>query len=490
MNFRSEPRSKSAGRELRASFEKHLQARSITAPMTIIRSKRWRGDWLAKGAKPVSQEPGRRRGARNSRNARSRARAPHDVRWMVPASRSCARLFPLRAARRTHHHGPAVIEEAESTTVIGPGGNGNDRRPRQSCHVAACQRNAHEQRSQKLSAQLEVAWNTLISIASEQAAAMVNSSFSAVLGEMEDLSAGVFDADGAMMAQSVQGAPGHLGSLSLGVKHFARRFRRATLAPGDVLITNDPWLVSGHKHDITVVTPVFLGKASRVHCQQLPYRGYRRPDLLGRRYGRLRGRATNSHDEAVAARQAATSSSSLLIEQNVRSPDLVIGDSWRRCPPTRRLTPPGRLHARQAFRRPERAVAERSPSVLNGSCGDAITRRPRWRISRIASSSTDSTSRCHIIVKLTVKGDRIVVDYDGTSPQVPKGINCVLNFTQAFTHYALKCLLAPKSPNNDGSFCPIEVRAPEASIVHARFPAAVGGRHLVGLYIPFAIFGA
>src|SRR5690348_8086809 len=108
--------------------------------------------------------------------------------------------------------------------------------------------------------QLEVAWNTLISIASEQAAAMVNSSFSAVLGEMEDLSAAVFDATGTMMAQSVQGAPGHLGSLSLGLKHFCRAFPEPTLQPGDILITNDPWLVSGHKHDISIATPVFLGR--------------------------------------------------------------------------------------------------------------------------------------------------------------------------------------------------------------------------------------
>ncbi|MFM8533386.1 MAG: hydantoinase B/oxoprolinase family protein, partial [Acidimicrobiia bacterium] len=89
---------------------------------------------------------------------------------------------------------------------------------------------------------LEVCWNRLISIASEQAAAMVNSSFSAVLGEMEDLSAGVFDARGVMLAQSVQGAPGHLGSLSAGVKAFLEFFRPADLRPGDVLITNDPWI--------------------------------------------------------------------------------------------------------------------------------------------------------------------------------------------------------------------------------------------------------
>jgi N-methylhydantoinase B len=96
----------------------------------------------------------------------------------------------------------------------------------------------------------------------------------------------------------------------------------------------------------------------------------------------------------------------------------------------------------------------------------------------------------HIAVEITVSGDRILVDYAGTSPQVPKGINSVLNFTRAFSQYAVKCLVAPDSPNNDGSFAPIEVRAPEGTIVNASHPAPVGGRHLVGLYIPFAIFGA
>jgi N-methylhydantoinase B len=96
----------------------------------------------------------------------------------------------------------------------------------------------------------------------------------------------------------------------------------------------------------------------------------------------------------------------------------------------------------------------------------------------------------HIAVRIEVAGERIVVDFAGSSPQASKGINSVLNFTKAFSHYAIKCLLAPDSPNNDGSFAPIEVRAPPGSILNATYPAPVGGRHLVGLYIPFAIFGA
>jgi N-methylhydantoinase B len=336
---------------------------------------------------------------------------------------------------------------------------------------------------------LEVAWNTLISIASEQAAAMVNSSFSAVLGEMEDLSAGVFDADGTMMAQSVQGAPGHLGSLSLGVKHFCSAFPASRLSPGDVLITNDPWLVSGHKHDITVVTPVFLGKrlvgftASNCHTV----------DIGGRIFSAA---GTDVYEEGLQIPlmklfAAGRRNDQLfhIIQENVRSPDLVIGDLM------------AQVSANEtASRRLVEFMSENRLGDLR-ALSHAITERTDRFMRRAISAVSDGvyTDRIvldgfdqalHIDVKLTVKGDRIVVDYEGSSPQVAKGINCVLNFTRAFTYYALKCLLAPESPNNDGSFGPIEVRAPEGSIVHARYPAAVGGRHLVGLYIPFAIFGA
>ncbi|MCH6552287.1 MAG: hydantoinase B/oxoprolinase family protein, partial [Planctomycetes bacterium] len=174
--------------------------------------------------------------------------------------------------------------------------------------------------------ELEVCWNRLVSIASEQAATMVNSAFSVVLGEMEDLSAGVFDRRGVMLAQSVQGAPGHLGSLGIGVKHFVAAFDAGSLAPGDVLITNDPWLVSGHKHDITVVIPVFLGRrlvgftASNCHAV----------DIGGRIFSATAETVYEEglHIPMMKLFDAGRRNETLfrLIETNVRSPELVLGD--------------------------------------------------------------------------------------------------------------------------------------------------------------------
>ena len=336
---------------------------------------------------------------------------------------------------------------------------------------------------------LEVCWNRLISIASEQGASMVNSSFSAVLGEMEDLSAGVFDANGVMMAQSVQGAPGHLGSLSAGVKTFLHTYPVKELKPGDVLITNDPWLVSGHKHDITVVTPAFLRNrvvgfaASNCHTV----------DIGGRIFS---AGAAEVYEEGLQIPrmklfEAGRPNTTLLriLEENVRSPELVLGDLM------------AQVSANEtAVRRIVGFMTEQRLSSLDG-LSQAITSRTARLMRQAIRRVPDGTYRdrthldgfdvpLEICVAVKVKGDTICVDFAGTSPQVPKGINCVLNFTEAFVRYSLKCLLAPDSPNNDGSFAPIRVKAPAASIVNARYPAPVGGRHLVGLYIPGVIFGA
>lgn len=336
---------------------------------------------------------------------------------------------------------------------------------------------------------LEVFWNRMVSIASEQAAALVNSSFSTVLGEMEDLSAAVFDDRGVMLAQSVQGAPGHLGSLSLGLKHFVAHFRRSDLRPGDVLITNDPWLVSGHKHDITVVTPVFRRRRllgfSASNCHTV--------DIGGRIFSAAAGEVLEEGLQIPMMKlfDAGRRNDTLyrLIQDNVRSPELVLGDLM------------AQVSANDVAAR--KLLGFIDEYRLDGlrSLADAITSRTA-RVMRAAIAAVpDGTYRDRvsldgfeapltIAIGVTVKDDALTVDFAGTSPQIAKGVNSVLNYTKAFTYYAVKCALAPDTPNNDGTFEPIRVVAPAGSIVNATYPAPVGGRHLVGLFIPFAVFGA
>src|ERR1700724_4163073 len=106
---------------------------------------------------------------------------------------------------------------------------------------------------------LEVFWSRLISICNEQAAALMRTSFTTIVRESEDLSAGVFDPAGNMIAQSVTGTPGHINSMAQSMRHFLAQYPLHELQPGDVLITNDPWFTSGQLHDLTIMTPVFQG---------------------------------------------------------------------------------------------------------------------------------------------------------------------------------------------------------------------------------------
>ena len=95
-----------------------------------------------------------------------------------------------------------------------------------------------------------------------------------------------------------------------------------------------------------------------------------------------------------------------------------------------------------------------------------------------------------IVVSIDVRDRELVVDYDGTSPQVDRGINVVYNYTHAYTTYPLACSISPSVPNNAGSFRPVTVTAPEGSVLNARYPCAVGARHLIGHFLSQAVFGA
>jgi N-methylhydantoinase B len=127
---------------------------------------------------------------------------------------------------------------------------------------------------------LEVLWNRLVAVVNEQAAALMRTSFTSIVRESGDLSAGVFDPMGRMMAQAVTGTPGHINSMATCIHYFLAEYPPESLRPGDVLITNDPWKTSGHLHDLTVITPVFRDGAlvaffgNTCHAIDIGGRGY------------------------------------------------------------------------------------------------------------------------------------------------------------------------------------------------------------------------
>jgi len=336
---------------------------------------------------------------------------------------------------------------------------------------------------------LEVLWTRLIQVTNEQAAALMRTSFTPIVREVGDLSAAVFDARGLMLAQAVTGTPGHINSLATGMKHFVAAYPPRTLSPGDVLITNDPWMTSGQLNDLSVVTPVFDKRkligffGNTCHAIDIGGRG-------------LSADATEVYEEGLAIpimklydRGKPNEPLFQLLAANVRAPEEVLGD----------------LHAQVAGNQvgADRLLAyldEMGLDDLDEIGREILGRSERAMRDAIASIPDGDYERTcfvdgmgepvRIHCRLSVHRDEIIADFTGSSPQVERGMNVVLNYTTAYTNYALKCAIAPEVPHNEGSFRPVSVTAPEGSIFNCRFPAAVAARQIAGHYIPHAVFGA
>ena len=330
---------------------------------------------------------------------------------------------------------------------------------------------------------LEVIWSRLISIVDEQAAALIHSSFTTVVREAGDLSAGVFDRAGNMIAQSVTGTPGHINTMANCVRRYvAPNHPIDSLDPGDTLITNDPWQASGHLFDLTIVSPVFFrGRgvawfASTCHAV----------DIGGATMG---GDARSLYEEGLAIPlmklfRGGEANQQLfdIIRANVRVPDQVIGDIYAQevgnQVGARKLTemleeydlPDIEAVSAQILDRTEAALRDAIRALPDGAYRNTIS---------IDGFDEPLTIACEI----AVKGDQLSVDYAGSSPQVDRGINVVLNYTQAYTTYTLMAALAPGIPNNEGAFRPMDVRAPLGSILNCTRPAPVSARHLIGHFV-------
>lgn len=336
---------------------------------------------------------------------------------------------------------------------------------------------------------LEVIWSRLIAVCNEQAAALVRTSFTPSVAEAGDLSACVFDASGRLLAQAVTGTPGHINSMEVCIQHFLAAFPAATLRPGDVLVTNDPWKTSGHLHDITVVTPAFLGERLVGFFGNICHVA----DIGGRPF------SADGHSRfeeglfipPLKLYRAGEPNEDLLafVRANVRAPEQVVGE----------------LHAMTAANdvgvdRLRQSMADFGLESIE-EVAEAIIGRTeaatRAAIAALPDGTYTNSAVCDgyeapvtLAVTLTIEGDQLRADYTGTSPASPRGINVVLNYTRAYTTYALTCLLTPAVPNNEGTFRPVTVTAPEGCILNCRPPAPVSARHILGHFLPGLIFGA
>lgn len=337
--------------------------------------------------------------------------------------------------------------------------------------------------------EIEVIWSRLITNLEEQAKTLIRTSFSTILSDSEDLSAGLFDSQGNMIAQANTGTPGHINTMALGVRHFMEKFPASSLEPGDVLMSNNAYEISGHLLDVTIVTPVFYKDnligyfASTCHVTDIGGRGYNPegeniyeeglyiPYMKYYRAGKL--------NETLQA----------IIEANVRAPYEVLGDLRAQV-----------VAQEVAIRRLIDVLEEFNLSEID-TLGKEIIQRSEIAMREAISNLPDGRYENEIFTdgveepiqikcSVLIKGDELSVDFTGTSPASSKGVNVCLYYTLAYVTYALKAAIAPDIPNNEGSFRPVHVTAPEGCVLNASHPMPTAARHIIGHFAPVCVLGA
>ncbi len=335
----------------------------------------------------------------------------------------------------------------------------------------------------------QLAWNRLLSVVEEQAQVLIRSAFGTATREAGDLSAGVFLPDGKMIAQAVTGTPGHVNAMAESVKHFLKVFPPDTLRDGDVLLTNDPWKGTGHLFDMTMVSPVFHDGAlvalfaSTLHVIDIGGIGSSADGLEVYHEGLFLPILRFFHQHKVDPGVLA------IIRANVREPEQVEGDLYALVA----CNDIGGRRLKSLLTEFQLADLEQLGSYIV----EQSTQAMRQAISEWPQGTWHNTlvidgydAPITLQASVTVQAGKILVDFDGTSPSVTRGINVVKAYTDAYTSFGIRCLIGADVPNNAGSLSLVEVSAPEGSILNARFPAAVTARHIIGQMLPDVVFGA
>ena len=335
---------------------------------------------------------------------------------------------------------------------------------------------------------LQIMWKRLLSVVEEQAQVLLHTAFSPIVRECGDISAGVFDRRGAMLSQAVTGTPGHINTMAEAVRYFLRAFAPETMRPGDVYLTNDPWLASGHLNDFLLVEPVFLdgGPVAFVACTS------HLVDLGGLGMG---PEGSDVYDEGLLVPPSRLAEAGRvnellirLVKANSRSPTENEGDLYAliACCNVGRA----RLAAMM------REFGLDSLDRLSAYIVETSERATREAIARVPAG----TYRHHLRLdgydfeidlraSLRVAPDHMLLDLAGTSPGSRFGINVPINYTTAYSVFGLRCVVSPEVPNNAGSLAPFRVSAPPGCIVNAQRPAPVAMRHTIGQLMPDLVFG-
>jgi N-methylhydantoinase B len=335
----------------------------------------------------------------------------------------------------------------------------------------------------------QVLWARLRALMNEAGATLKRTAFSFPTRESNDFATVLMDLRGDSIAQSAQSIPSFLATLPLTTRSILERRPAERWAEGDVMLTNDPWLGAGHLPDVSVVQPLFWRGRLAGFVGSITHVS----DIGGTLFG---GYTRELFEEGLRfpptlIQSAAGPNETFydILRANTRVPDEVVGD----------------LHAMMAandtaIRNVARLLDEGELEDLT-RFGEYVQSRSEAAMREAIRKIPDGVYRSHIHADgyeesvriecaVHVKGDEILIDYTGTSPQVPHPLNGVHNFTFAYTVYPIKCAIAPDVPSNSGALRPFTVNAPVGSVLNCKFPAPVGLRHICGQLLQAAIYSA
>ncbi len=342
---------------------------------------------------------------------------------------------------------------------------------------------------------LEILWSGLLSIVEEMSLALKRTAYSELVREANDFSCALFDAEGNMLAQTDWiGSPGHLGSIPKVVKNTYNEFPPEKMREGDVIITNDPFIGSGHLPDIVIMTPLFYQGKLIAFAVNIAHHS----DIGGRAPGGHVADSREIFEEGIRIPlmklyDGGKEKKEILkiLTANVRLPNQLMGDLKAQMSANyvaaQRLSEFLRTNNLKDLKSLSEAVIE----VSERNIRKEIEKLPdgEYSYEELMDGPEPGTS---VKLKVTIKisGSNMHVDWTGSSPQTEWGLNSVFNYTYAYTIHAIKGSIDPATPFNEGCMKPIEVYAPEGTIVNPRVPAAVAGRHLLSWHINAAVFGA
>lgn len=331
-------------------------------------------------------------------------------------------------------------------------------------------------------ATLEVVRNACIAVAEEMNANLIRTSYSPNIKERRDCSCALFDGQGRMIAQA-ENMPVHLGAMPFSVAAALEKYPPEALEPGDAVLVNDPYFGGAHLPDLTLVTPIHVDgnlvalAANRAH----------HADIGGSTPGSVAADSTEIYQEGlrippVKLYRGGEPNEDVfdLIRTNVRTPEERAGDL--------RAQQAANETARNRFTElVEKYGADRIERILEEILAyserrmrTAIAKLPdgTYRFEDALDDDGFSDELVPIEVAVTIDDEEVVVDFEGTAPQVQGPINAVEAVTASATYYSIRCVTDPSIPPNYGCYRPIDIHAPEGTVVNAEPPAAVVGGNL------------